>query len=185
MGLPYHRRSTCAVLITIDDYKGSQLQCAVADAVSIPVPEILTNQLTVPPDHITKLLGWCGADASSSSYPTRKNILSSLWSLHQDEHIQHGDLIVVSHSGHGTTYSSNGLRFEKDKHRLIDPEELQEILRPRGPVINAIVPIDQDPEDWDLGYIGTKVPDICDHKLNVKRSKHLFHHRLLLFGERL
>ena len=132
MGLPYHRRSTCAVLIAIDDYKGSQLQCAVADAVSIPVPEILTNRLTVPPDHITKLLGWCGADAPSSSYPTRKNILSSLWSLHQDERIQHGDLIIVSHSGHGTTYSSNGLRFEKDKHRLIDLEELgnSQIERP-------------------------------------------------------
>jgi hypothetical protein len=166
MGLPSQRRSTWAVLIGIDDYKGSRLQCVVADAVSMS--DFLTNQLAVPPDHITtRLLGWCGADASSPSYPTRKNILSSLWSLHEDEHIQHGDMIVIFYSGHGSTYSSNGFRFEKDERKVIDLEGLQEILRPRGPVIDAIVPIDRDEEDWDPGYVGTKVPDICDRELNA------------------
>ena len=63
-------------------------------------------------------------------------------------------MIVVFYSAHGSTYSSNGFRFEKDERKLIDLEGLQEILRPRGPVIDAIVPIDRDQEDRDPDLSG-------------------------------
>ena len=64
-------------------------------------------------------------------------------------------MIVVFYSAHGSTYSSKRLfRFEKDERKLIDLEGLQEILRPRGPVIDAIVPIDRDQEDRDPDLFG-------------------------------
>jgi hypothetical protein len=140
--------------------------------------KFLTNRLAVPQDHITKLFAREGDDRSSSDYPSRQNILSRLWSLHQDRRIQHGDVIVVFYAGHGVVYSSGGvLRNSIDvdesdlnggshyQRKRINFEELEDV--PGGPFIDSIVPADRGLPDTDPSYLGRKVPDICDRELNA------------------
>ena len=138
----------------------------------------------VPQDHITELLAPEGGDTSSDNYPTRQNILSELWSLHQNKHIRHGDTIIVFYAGHGALYSSGGIkggvpsshgaaevkqtdRDRKSSHprKPFNVDELKTSVK--GSFIDAIVPADRGLPDPDLTYPGKKVPDICDRELNT------------------
>jgi len=138
----------------------------------------------VPQDHITELLAPEGGDTSSDNYPTRQNILSKLWSLHQDKRIRHGDTIIVFYAGHGALYSSGGIkggvpsshgaaevkqtdRDRKSSHprKPFNVDELKTSVK--GSFIDAIVPADRGLPDPDPTYHGKKVPDICDRELNT------------------
>ena len=169
MRFPFQERSSWVVVIGIDDYKGQQqLKSAVADAVAIT--EYFINHLSVPPGNITKLLARHGDEESvrsSADYPTRKNILSKLWSLHQDPRIRYGDTIVIFYAGHGSSYNIRRLCFKKSGRNRINVEEVRETLNPSGPLMDAIAPVDRGEEDSDPDYIGTRVPDICDRELNA------------------
>jgi len=85
--------------------------------------EFLTDHLGVPKDHITELLAPEGGDISSHNYPTRQNILSKLWSLHQDERIRHGDTIIVFYTGHGAFYSSGSVEGVPGSHGAAEIKE--------------------------------------------------------------
>ena len=180
MGLTYQKRSVWALLIGIDNYAQGPLRGAVADAEAMF--KFLTKRLSVPDNHITKLLApsWeREADKSSSTYPTRQNILSELWSLHRDNRIQHGDTIIVFYAGHGVNYSSGGLLrsgirvTESDRgdwnsfyqRNRINFKELDDY--PTGPFIDGIVPANRGEPDSEPIYSGRKVPDICDRELNT------------------
>jgi len=127
----------------------------------------------VPQDHITELLAPEGGDTSSHTYPTRQNILSKLWSLHQDERIRHGDTIIVFYAGHGALYSSGAAEIketnsdQKSSHprKPFNVDELKTSVK--GSFIDAIVPADRGLPDPDPTYHGKKVPDICDRELNT------------------
>ncbi len=135
--------------------------------------EFLQNKLSVPQNHITELLAPEGGDTSSHTYPTRQNILSKLWSLHQDERIRHGDTIIVFYAGHGALYSSGAAeiketnRDQKSSHprKPFNVDELKTYVK--GSFIEAIVPPDRGLPDPDPTYHDEKVPDICDRELNT------------------
>jgi len=140
--------------------------------------EFLINRLSVPQDHITKLLARGREDRSASDHPTRHNILSKLWSLHQDERIRHGDTIIVFYAGCGTRYSSGGILrhgarveesdldwnsfYQRNYVNFEGPDDTS-----GHPLIDAIAPTDRGRPDPDPKYLGRTVPDICDRELNT------------------
>ena len=121
--------------------------------------EFLTDHLGVPKDNITELLAPMGSDTASHNYPTRRNIVSSLWSLHQDERIRHGDIIIVFYAGHGAVYDSGAI--------LRGAVQAEEPDRDWNSFMDAIVPPDRGLPDFDPTYSGKNVPDICDRELNT------------------
>ncbi len=121
--------------------------------------EFLTDHLGVPKDNITELLAPERGDKSSNNYPTRRNILSNLWSLHQDERIRHGDIIIVFYAGHGAVYDSGAV--------LRGAVQAEESDRDWNSFMDAIVPADRGQPDSDPTYSGKKIPDICDRELNT------------------
>ena len=143
--------------------------------------EFLINRLSVPEDHITKLLSRSGGDRSTSDYPTRHNILSKLWSLHNDKRIRHGDTIIVYYAGYGTRYNSggvlrHGVRVEESdlnwnefyQRNCINFDGPKSNSGFYGhPLIDAITPVDRGDPDPDPNYLGRRVPDICDRELNT------------------
>jgi hypothetical protein len=137
--------------------------------------EFLTDHRGVPRDHITELLAPEGGDISSDNYPTRQNILSKLWSLHQDERIRHGDTIIVFYAGHGSVYRSGGVlrsavqveESDRDWNSFYQRNHIDLDANRSGPFIDAIVPVDRGLPDSDPTYSGKKVPDICDRELNT------------------
>ena len=143
--------------------------------------KFLINRLSVPEDHITKLLSRRRGDRSASDPPTRHNILSKLWSLHKDRRIQHGDTIIVYYAGCGTRYNSGGvLRHgvrvgESDlKWNAFYQRNCINFDGPNSnsgfhghPLIDAIAPVDRGDPDPDPNYLGRRVPDICDRELNT------------------
>jgi len=121
--------------------------------------EFLTDRLGVPKDNITELLAPKGGDESSHNYPTRQNIVSNLWSLHQDERIRHGDIIIVFYAGHGAVYDPGSV--------LRGAVQAEESDRDWNSFMDAIVPPDRGLPDSDPTYSGKNVPDICDRELNT------------------
>jgi len=136
--------------------------------------EFLTDHLGVPKDNITELLAPERGDKSSNNYPTRRNILSNLWSLHQDERIRHGDTIIVFYAGHGAVYHFGVLRgavqveeSDRDWNSFYQRNHIELDANRSGPFIDAIVPVDRGLPDSDPTYSGKNVPDICDRELNT------------------
>jgi hypothetical protein len=142
--------------------------------------EFLTDHLGVPKDNITELLAPRGGDTSSHNYPIRQNIVSSLWSLHQDERIRNGDIIIVFYAGHGAVYDSGAVlrgavqaeEPDRDWNSFMDAVlrgavQAEEPDRDWNSFMDAIVPPDAGLPDSDPTYSGKNVPDICDRELNT------------------
>jgi len=137
--------------------------------------EFLADHLGVPKDHITELLAPEGGDISSHNYPTRQNILFNLWSLHQDERIRHGDIIIVFYAGHGAVYDSGAVlrgavqveECELDWNSFYQCNHIELDANRSGLFMDAIVPPDRGLPDSDPTYSGKTVPDICDRELNT------------------
>lgn len=141
--------------------------------------KFLIDRLSVPQDHITTLLARSGEDKSAPDHPTRHNILSNLWSLHQDNRIQYGDTIIVFYAGYGARYYGSGgilrhgVRVEEsdlDWNSFYQRNRMQfEGLDDDSgrPFIDAIVPADRGYPDPDPNNLGRSVPDICDRELNT------------------
>ncbi|KAJ3574652.1 hypothetical protein NP233_g1609 [Leucocoprinus birnbaumii] len=172
------RQSIRADLIGIDDYNEAELQCAVADTEAMY--EFLVHRLSVPKEHINLLSAKFRGNRSSPDYPTRQNILRSLWSLHRDDRISHGDTIIIFFAGRGSLYCPSVLPGDtRNKEFDCGWVALYELNRghpglesdddhPSNLFIDAFVPPDHgEPEPPDSIYHGKLVPDLSDRELNA------------------
>ena len=75
--------------------------------------------------------------------------------------------VIIFYAGHGSVYSSHGLRTKKSERNRINLQEMEEILNSSSPLVDAIVRADRGQEDPDPTYAGSKVPSICDGELNA------------------
>jgi hypothetical protein len=114
------------------------LEGCVAD--SEEIKDYLTRYLFVPPEHIVVL---------QDKYASRSKILSTLYDhLRDNSSIVSKDNIVISFSGHGTSYDAS--------------TEFRSIPGGTG-TIEALCPIDRGTKD----ATGNIIPDISDREINI------------------
>ncbi|KAK0187416.1 caspase domain-containing protein [Armillaria mellea] len=131
-----------AVIIGIDHYKDCPLRGCVSDAKDIA--GYLLEDLGIAKDHVQLLLS--GSNAGIE--PTRENIVKTLLNLSTDPCIKERDNIIISFSGHGSSYRCRDYSPYSDSDAGVGTME-------------AMCPVDRGLHTPD-----GDVPDISDREIN-------------------
>ncbi|KAJ3556008.1 hypothetical protein NM688_g2265 [Phlebia brevispora] len=93
-----------AVIVGINEYQHlPPLSGACSDAKA--VYDYLTVELSVPQSHIRLLLSEISPTSKDPLFPTRENLLSTLFDhLRDNPHVRRGDNIIFYYAGYGTNY---------------------------------------------------------------------------------
>ncbi|KAK0460626.1 uncharacterized protein EV420DRAFT_1478384 [Desarmillaria tabescens] len=161
-----------AALIGIDGYSTYPLDGCVEDALAMA--DYLVKDLAVPKGRIQLLLGPrnnSNASAEASFIPSRRNILSLLRSLINNDEIKHGDPIIIFAAGHGYRYPVSEDDHDNDSdyggEENDSDYDTEHDCKSPPKFVEAFCPIDRD----TLDSSDDPIPDISDWELNTILSE--------------